>query len=528
MTTRDIAHDSKEEQPLVEMIEASLVSKGLRLKFAPVLEARFERDTVAERRRMFTRYGIAGLVFYNVILFSYYRDLPDVAVLTTIVQILFVTPLSILAIACNRVTKSSATRESVPPFICLLSLVVGMVINHRSQLPVAMLYGYSPIVTLLFVNVVCAVRFSFAAWTTVIVLLATMINTSWMHEVIPKGSGHINSAVLIAASMSLLANYKFDKALRRAYLLGARERLRRGEIARFADNQALDFEARRRTSEVLEAGTRSFSSVASAALDDFVEVSGEMRTLAQQLTTASNVTAERAASMAAGAQMASTHVAATSKSVRDLAETTASVSRGVASSIEIANRAVERAGQTAATIARLDDAAGRIGVVVTTIQQIAGRTKMLALNAMIEAARAGSAGRGFSVVAEEVKALALQAAQATATISDQIGAIQTCTDEAVSALRGIDAAMSQISDVATDVALVMRQQATATKEISRNVADAARSALDVSGTAGDVQRDAEVTGSVAARVLCAAAAVGEREVGLRAHVADFLMGIRAA
>ena len=514
-----------EEPVTAEMIEATLGKKSWRLKFPPVLEALFERDTCAERRQWFTRYGIIGLLVYDLLIFSYYRDLPDVAVLTTIVQLLFVTPVTILAIAYNRVTQSHVGRELVPPFIAIVSMVVGMVINHRSQLPLAMLYAYSPILTILFINVVASVRFSVASWALVFVVLITALNLIWMREVIPGARGQIMSGVVACGLMTLLANYRVDKALRRAYLLNASERMQRGEIARFAEAQALDYESQQRTSEALEAGTRRFSTVTGAALDDFAQVSGQMRALAEELTRASNATAERAASMVAGAQTASTHVAAAATAVREMAETTASVSRGVAGSIEMANGAVERAAQAAVMIARLNDAAAQIGIVVTTIRDIAARTKMLSLNAMIEAARAGPAGRGFSVVAEEVKVLALQAAQATGTISEQIGAIQTCTRETVGTLQRIDGAFHQINDVAAGVAHVMRQQASATEAISRNVAGAARIALDVSGTAGGVQRDAEMTGSVAALVLSAAGAVGEREIGLRAHVAAFLGGI---
>ena len=465
---------------------------------------------------------------YDLLIFTYYKNLPDVAWLTTLVQLLIVTPISMLAIAYTRRSKPIVSYEFMPVLVALVSLVAGLLINNRSQLPVAMLYNYSPIMTLLYVNVVVSVRFGYAAWTTALVFLITAFDMAWMHEVIPHAREQIVGSVVIAGLTSLLANYKVDRALRRAYLLNARERLRRIELARFAERQALDYEARQRTAEVLAAGTRSFSGVAQVTLDDLAQVSGEMRTLAEHLARASGITAQRAASMAAGAHQASNHVEATAAAIRDLATTAGTVSRGVAGSIEMANRAIERAGHTTATIARLSGAAGQIGAVVTTIHTIAARTKLLALNAMIEAARAGPAGRGFSVVAEEVKVLALQAAQATDTISEQIGAIQLCTAEAVSALEGIDATIGEISGVATEVSAVMQRQAAATEEISRNIAGVVSNAQDVSGTAGEVQRDAEETGSVAARVLQAASAVGERQVGMREQVADFLLNIKAA
>ena len=511
-----------------QMIDDSLRFRGLRLKFPPPLNAMFERDTDITRRQMFTRYNIISLIIYDLLIFPYYNELPDVANLTLLVQSLIVTPISIISIVYHSKSDSPVSRELVPVFLGVLSLICGMFIYRQSAIPVAMLYNYSPILTLIYLNVVVSVRFTFAASATAVVFLIAAIDMAYMHEVIPSARSQIMSAITLSGLMTLLGNYKVDKELRRSYLLNARERLQRREIARFAELQSQEYQARSHAADVLETSTRNFGKVAGSALDDFAQVSSEIRGLAEQLTSASAATAQRAASMAAGAQKASVHVTATATAIEELATTAAAVSREIEGSIEMASRAVVRAGQTAATIERLSDAAGQIGAVVTTIQRIAKRTNLLALNAMIEAARAGQAGRGFSVVAEEVKQLSLQAAEATKTIARQIGAIQACTAEAVNALQGIDTTIGEISGIAKEVSVVMRQQATATEEISNNVAGAVCSASEVNGTAVEVQRDADITGSVAARVLSVAGAIGSREFALRAHVVEFLNSIRAA
>ena len=113
--------------------------------------------------------------------------------------------------------------------------------------------------------------------------------------------------------------------------------------------------------------------------------------------------------------MWSTVVAATEQ----LHASTNEISRQVTQSAEFASAAVVEAERTSATIQGLADTAQKIGDVVALIQNIASQTNLLALNATIEAARAGEAGRGFAVLASEVKALATQTAKATEDIWTQ-------------------------------------------------------------------------------------------------------------
>ncbi len=100
-------------------------------------------------------------------------------------------------------------------------------------------------------------------------------------------------------------------------------------------------------------------------------------------------------------------------------------------SSRIAAAAVSQAEATDARINRLSRAAQEIGDVVKLITAIAEQTNLLALNATIEAARAGEAGRGFAVVASEVKSLASQTAKATDEISSHIAGMQEATQESV-------------------------------------------------------------------------------------------------
>ncbi len=101
----------------------------------------------------------------------------------------------------------------------------------------------------------------------------------------------------------------------------------------------------------------------------------------------------------------------------------------------------------------LSEGAGKIGAVVDMITTIASQTKLLALNANIEAARAGDAGKGFAVVASEVKSLATQTGKATEEIAAQVARMQTCAvKRVVEAIRATSATIEEISVIATAIA----------------------------------------------------------------------------
>ena len=117
------------------------------------------------------------------------------------------------------------------------------------------------------------------------------------------------------------------------------------------------------------------------------------------------------------------------------AQEAASGSGEVASSVEQIKNVEHTVQSTAELVDKLGERSKEIGTIVDTISRIAGQTNLLALNAAIEAARAGEHGRGFAVVAEEVRKLAEQSQTAAQQIADLIGAIQTDTISAVSAMQ---------------------------------------------------------------------------------------------
>ena len=176
----------------------------------------------------------------------------------------------------------------------------------------------------------------------------------------------------------------------------------------------------------------------------------------------------------------------------------------------------------------MSGAASRIGDVVKMITAIAEQTNLLALNATIEAARAGEAGRGFAVVASEVKALASQTAKATDEIGTQIAAMQTATQDSVGAIKEIGGTIGRISEIAATIAAAVEEQGAATKEIARNVQQAAQGTTQVATNITDVNRGAAETGAASSQVLTSARSLASESNRLKLEMTKFLETVRAA
>ncbi|WP_086479325.1 methyl-accepting chemotaxis protein [Oceanospirillum sanctuarii] len=150
----------------------------------------------------------------------------------------------------------------------------------------------------------------------------------------------------------------------------------------------------------------------------------------------------------------------------------------------------DRLEGSADSVNELSQQSQTIGNVLNVIQEIAEQTNLLALNAAIEAARAGEQGRGFAVVADEVRALAGRTSDATHEISGIIGSLQNKTDSIVSlithsreeginsreqavfadeALRGITQDVTHISDRAAQIAAAIEEQSCVANEVGQNV-----------------------------------------------------------
>jgi methyl-accepting chemotaxis protein len=272
----------------------------------------------------------------------------------------------------------------------------------------------------------------------------------------------------------------------------------------------------------------NFETAVGEIVETVSSASTELETSAGTLTANAERAQELTTMVAAASEEASTNVQSVASATEQLSSSVTEISRQVQESARMANEAVGQARITNDRVSELSKAASRIGDVVELINTIAEQTNLLALNATIEAARAGEAGRGFAVVASEVKALAEQTSKATGEIGQQITGIQAATQDSVNAIKEISGTIEKLSEIASTIASAVEEQGAATQEISRNVQQAAHGTQQVSSNITDVQRGASETGSASTQVLSAAQSLSGDSNRLKVEVGKFLNSVRAA
>ncbi|MDX2194474.1 MAG: methyl-accepting chemotaxis protein [Gemmatimonadales bacterium] len=312
-------------------------------------------------------------------------------------------------------------------------------------------------------------------------------------------------------------------------LLGAVEAAAAGDISRPVPS--VEDRMLNRMREALDRHLDALRASLGAMADEARRLDGAAEGLAGTaagMRAAVDRTSERGATVAALAAEAAGQMDAMASAtgqmhatVREIATSTQAAARAVDGAVEATRAADVRMG-------RLRDSTAAIGEVLALIRTIAEQINLLALNAGIEAARAGQAGKGFGVVAGEVKLLAQRTAEATRTIGRTLGRVGDDTAQAVDALRAIVGAIDEVQRQAGTITGAVDDLSSTTREVARSAGVGAESVRAISADIADVSRSAADGREAAADAEAAAVGFGAMATELRELAERFHLGSPAA
>jgi methyl-accepting chemotaxis protein len=370
-------------------------------------------------------------------------------------------------------------------------------------------------------------------WVSVLVAGTTIavhhltLNFIYPYAVFPDGSDFprvLIHAVIVVVQVAALAyvTNRVVAALDQVEKAGAEALAAEAARAKLADKERARLQEQEQRRVEIDAAISTFRERIQLVTQTVSQSSDVLKSTASQLSGSSATTAERVEQAVETSNDGARNVETAATAAEELTHSIAEISRELNQTVDIAAVATKEADTTNAQIAGLAEAARKIGDVMDLIRSIAEQTNLLALNATIEAARAGEAGKGFAVVASEVKSLAVQTAKATEEISEQISAVQSSTSVAVAAIGGITARMQDINKHAGSVSHAVEAQRAATAEISRNVTSAADGTKKIVAILGELTHAAGTTGKSVRTVLDASDSVGATAINLGNEVESFL------
>jgi methyl-accepting chemotaxis protein len=249
-------------------------------------------------------------------------------------------------------------------------------------------------------------------------------------------------------------------------------------------------EVRARRIETLIA---DFNGAAAAALTKMADAAARLHRSAGDLSEAAGSVGASIQSATKGAHKAREAIESSAATTEEILDSITRIADQTGHSARIGRDAMQQASETVEEMSSFTAAAGGIEGTIALIQDIAKKTNLLALNATIEAARAGEAGRGFGIVAGEIKQLVAQTTRATDEITRHVADIQTTSGRTRVAVSDVRHTIDDMSSVAASIADAVQNQAQVIADIAAQSAVAATAARE--SVADDTRAGAAAAGA---------------------------------
>jgi methyl-accepting chemotaxis protein len=326
--------------------------------------------------------------------------------------------------------------------------------------------------------------------------------------------------LLLVVGAAVVISRKISRPIRAA--VDALSRVADGDLTQRVSIQSNDELGRlgtalNRTVEATGASVRRVQ----RSCEALTAAAAELSALSDDLASSAEQTRGQAVSIGAAAEQVTSSTAQAAGGAEEASTAVSEIAVNGAQAAASAAAAVTQVHDTAELVGSLQDSSTAITEIVKVINAVAEQTNLLALNATIEAARAGELGKGFSVVAAEVKDLARQTATATGDISAKIEGIRADAGRAAEAIASISEVVEQVDRMQATVSAAVEEHTATAGEMTRSMNQAATGSAQISQTIADMAAAAGHTAENAGTVRSAATQLDRLAEELAASIAHF-------